>query len=321
MKNKFKKSKIIVPALALITATTVASVTGTVAWFTATRSVTITGNKFVATKLESKLNVTLTEGVGTTVDSSNGTVSMGANDKLTHGSYNAKIISPTEQGNLYVAKVSDDGESVESFIDLGTEATAKTQTASSSSNNWIARADTTKGNVYYGVSWTMTFSLESATTNQTDYLLFDVAGSSFTNKATTTTDPTTMPGFRIAFMTDKTFLVIGGDSTKTHVKGTTSDSTESFEDKRYEVITANTEKASDITTSSTSDSLSESKFCLGEVGTSAAKKELAVKCVAWYEGTDANVADTVSSKTVNMSEVEATLSFYTRYKVVDGTGN
>ena len=37
-----KKSKIIVPALAIITLSTAASITGTVAWFTANRTASVT---------------------------------------------------------------------------------------------------------------------------------------------------------------------------------------------------------------------------------------------------------------------------------------
>ena len=45
-----KKSRIIVPALALIALSTVASITGTVAWFTASRSVQINAGNFAITK-------------------------------------------------------------------------------------------------------------------------------------------------------------------------------------------------------------------------------------------------------------------------------
>jgi len=100
MKNKFKKSKIIVLALALITATTVASVTGTVAWFTANRAVTVTLNAFASTKLESNLEVTLTSGNGTSVNSSN-SKQIDIDGKLTHGSYDAKNYSISDSNDTY----------------------------------------------------------------------------------------------------------------------------------------------------------------------------------------------------------------------------
>ena len=55
MKKNFKKSKfVILPALATLVLTGVASVTGTVAWFTATRNVSVSGMSFTA-KSESNL--------------------------------------------------------------------------------------------------------------------------------------------------------------------------------------------------------------------------------------------------------------------------
>ena len=216
MKNKFKKSKIIVPALALITATTVASVTGTVAWFTATRSINVSASTFIATKLESTLKVTCTGRIGTASTNNNQgiTTTTGTNvsNKLTHGSYDAKAITSTAAGNLYVAKVNDDGKTVDSFTNLGTEATNQNVTATSSTENWLARSSTSE-KIWYGVSWQMKFELEAATTNTADYLFFDVAGSTFTSSQTNST----AGGFRIAFMTSSKVLVIGGDDTKTHV--------------------------------------------------------------------------------------------------------
>lgn len=55
MKKNFKKSKfVILPALATLVLTSVATVTGTAAWFTVNRAVTVTGMSFIA-KSESNL--------------------------------------------------------------------------------------------------------------------------------------------------------------------------------------------------------------------------------------------------------------------------
>ncbi len=213
MKNKFKKSKIIVPALALITATTVASVTGTVAWFTANRAVTVSANNFIATKVESNLVVTTEGRIGTKATADNGittTTDTNVTNKLTHGSYDAQN---NAAGSLYVAEISDDGQNITDFTDLGTEATAKSATATTSINKWLARSET-NSKTWYGVSWTMKFSLQSASTNTADYLFLDPSASKFTDS---TTGTTTALGFRIAFMTSQTFKVMGGDSTLTHV--------------------------------------------------------------------------------------------------------
>ena len=358
MKNKFKKSKIIVPALALITATTVASVTGTVAWFTANRAVTVKADKFIATKVESNLVVTTEGRIGTaaTADSKGITTTTGTGttttNKLTHGSYDAKNAAA---GSLYVAQISDDGASVTDFTDLGTEATAQTTTATTSANKWLARTDSTNNaNTWYGVSWTMKFKLENASTNTADYLFLDPSASTYTLIGTGTT---TAPGFRIAFMTSSTFKVMGGDAETTHVdadmaKGTYAKTTDtdvnanktyytrsgeegsytytkvtspsktnigSYYEKsvnsryanytsneNYWTVGANVAKAVDTHTAT---DLTNNKLCLGVV---TANTDLEITCVAWYEGSDSYVVDTHGSDTVNMSEITANLSFYTR---------
>ncbi|MCI7132735.1 MAG: hypothetical protein MSA42_03270, partial [Mollicutes bacterium] len=63
--KKFKKSAVVIPALARIAVTAAASVSGTVAWFTANRAVSVSGDNFVAAKLDSSLAVALTGRVGT----------------------------------------------------------------------------------------------------------------------------------------------------------------------------------------------------------------------------------------------------------------
>ena len=311
MKNKFKKSKIIVPALALITATTAASVTGTVAWFTATRAVTVTAGNFVSTKLESKLTVTNSALVGTTV--SGNTITVDGN--LTHGSYNA-IADKT--GSLYVANINDTNtNTIDSYTDLGDVANANQTSATTTIKNWLARIVTsgdTTTNIWYGVAWTMTFKLETATTGQTDYLLFDVKDSTFTDNSTTSEANKTAPGFRIAFMTGSKFLVVGGDDTKTHTVSTNVTKSLS-EFTNYAKIHDGDAKLADNASTLTSSILN-----LGTVGSTDATA-LTVTCVAWYEGSDANVVDKISNNQVGMSSIEASLNFYTRYKTNSPSGN
>lgn len=292
MKNKFKKSKIIVPALALITATTVASVTGTVAWFTATRAVSVSTNEFVATKLESKLNVNCSAGVGTTASNASVTV----NGKLTHGSYDAKT---SASGSLYVAKINDtDTTKIDEYKDLGIERDTQQKTATTSENKWLARF-TEDSQTWYGVSWKMTFSLEENTTGQTDYLIFDPSGSSYNIASTTTT----APGIRIALMTESQCIVFGNSDTKTHTKGTQSTDVESFTNY-VKAGTTVTKLADD------GDTVSSSNYTLGSVSKTTS---LDVTCVAWYEGSDTNVADKIGETEITMSTVTSTLAFYTRY--------
>ena len=70
-----KKSRIIVPALAMLTLSVAASVTGTVAWFTASRTASITLNDLVAIETAGALTMTLNNG-NATVDSDRKTVAL-----------------------------------------------------------------------------------------------------------------------------------------------------------------------------------------------------------------------------------------------------
>jgi len=94
-----KKTKVIVPALALIAFSTVASIAGSVAWFTASRQVTINAGSYAVVKTNSDLQYALTNGVGTSFSSN--TVSF--DGKLTDGSFNHKT------GNVYTPNTSGTG--------------------------------------------------------------------------------------------------------------------------------------------------------------------------------------------------------------------
>ena len=70
-----KKSRIIVPALAMLTLSVAASVTGTVAWFTASRTASMSASSVAAVNTAGNLSYTLIAGVGTQVSSNSVTLS------------------------------------------------------------------------------------------------------------------------------------------------------------------------------------------------------------------------------------------------------
>ena len=88
MKNK--KSKIIVPALGLILLSTAASISGSVAWFTANRTAQIKTGEFTVVKTGDDLEVGLTAGVGiSTVDAASEikSITVNASYNLTDSSF------------------------------------------------------------------------------------------------------------------------------------------------------------------------------------------------------------------------------------------
>lgn len=68
-----KKTKIIIPGLALVALSTVASIAGSVAWFTASRTATVNAGSFSVVKTTSNLTCVVTAGMGTYLDASDTT--------------------------------------------------------------------------------------------------------------------------------------------------------------------------------------------------------------------------------------------------------
>ena len=300
MKNKFKKSKIIVPALALITTTTVASVTGTVAWFSANRQATVTAN-FQATDAEGALEVSTTSGVGTTGTSTYATTSAVTVDGvLTHGSYNA---TADYSGILYVANVTEgtSGYEINSYEDHGTIADSTGDTITAANLKWLAgqKSDNTK--IWYAVSWTVNIRLKADNNASANKMVFvDFSKTTFASNVDVN------QGFRVALMDGIHTYVIGNDGQKNHVIGTSTTNVGTWTNEyhqfgeTYTAVKDNDSKAA---------SEVEAKGFLFELTGTTAKT---VTCVAWYEGEDTNVV----SNTANTFDVSGlTLDFYSRSTV------
>lgn len=303
MKNKFKKSKIIVPALALITATTVASVTGTVAWFSANRVATATAN-FSATDSEGNLLLKTVAGVGTTVESTVDYATTNAvtvDGVLTHGSYNAAANGATT-GNLYVANISEGttgSYQIDGYTSKGTISGNTGDTISASSLPWCAgkTSGTDNKKIWYAVSWTVSIKLASEGNTSTTKMVFvDFSKTTFSDKADVN------QGFRVALMDTAHTYIIGADNQKNHVTGTSTSNVENW--STYHQFGESYTKVQD-NASKTAVETETNGFLFELNGTEA--KELTV--VAWYEGEDTNV---VSSSTNNFNPSDLSLNFYCR---------
>lgn len=98
-----KKKKIIIPAFSLLALSVVASITGTVAWFTSVTNASFTTDLFEVKKLEGSISMVVTKGVGTTVEESGSDVKSytvkpdktgDSTNALTHGSFDHKTQTP-----------------------------------------------------------------------------------------------------------------------------------------------------------------------------------------------------------------------------------
>ena len=307
MKNTSKKSKfVILPALATLVLTGVASVTGTVAWFTANRAVTV-GNKFETKVLDGDLKVAITKGVGISDDeAADHNVTANVDGFLTHGSYNAVAGST---GSLYVANLDDSGK-VDGYSDRGTVTAAVEAENAQTSSKWFA-GTSAGSHVWYGVSWTMKFT----TTNQTKdtiALQFDPTGSSATD---TTTGCKTIKGLRIAFMTSEKLIIASGDKASVSDEKTPSSSLKHVVSATEEAKTGNFDSSifykigdqtATVALANDYDSdMTSRKTYLGDVGTDG----LSVTVVAWFEGEDASISDANKNA---LSSVTTSLRFYAR---------
>lgn len=295
-----KKSKILIPAFAVLALSVGASVTGTVAWFTSSRSANFSSS-FATKDLGGSLTIENTAKVGTTKTGDNITVS----DYLYHGSYDAK---PNKTGELFVASTSDDANDIVGYISKGTAAEAEPSgapTAETIASKWYAGKDEKSKKLWYAVSWSMKVKLSNPQANSTNYLFLSFEKSEFKDSVE---NGKTINGLRIALMTTEYCTVIGGNGTEKHVKEAgnfteqkpAANFTESF--TNYATPGANTAIKEAVDADETT--LKRNKGCLGVIDNDAG---IDVYAVAWYEGEDENVVSGVT-----MSNVAATLKLYSR---------
>ena len=151
-----KKSKIIIPAAAILALSVGASVTGTVAWFTASRTATISANNLAAINTAGDLGVTISDTnlVGAKYNDAT-SVSL---EYLQDASYDAA------HNKAYVATLNNDGSLV-----------TGTREATIDNESYKSVAVTVKGNTKYEKifvvsQWEATFFTSSTALN---YLYFD----------------------------------------------------------------------------------------------------------------------------------------------------
>ena len=264
--KKFNKSKVIIPALAMIALTTAASATGTVAWFTANRATTVETGSFVAFDDNRGLRITAANVIGTSVEG-NVVTPLGS---LTDGSYDFT--------KVWTDVARDDGEQPTAYV----EAPA----------SLLSGAKDASGNdVYYAVQWTYTIGLTNTTGTlaKSVDVMFDLS-SAFANAVANST----APGFRIAMKCGDEQLVFGNNSATGADKHVATASTTANFGDIYLTNNASYEKLADGVDHSTADEY------LGTIA--AANGTLTVNCTAWYEGTDPSVvsANAMSSVTATL---------------------
>ena len=320
-----KKSKIIIPALALIAVTTAASIAGSVAWFTASRQATINAGTFAVVKTNANLKYEIAAGVATSIETVQGkeTIVLG-NNKLTDGSVNhstGKAYTPNDEGTGLIT-----GDKQQ--IDLTQNKTTL--------DPLLERATLASGKVYTAATFDVTFTVSFGALDKDMGLYLDVANSSFTVAGQGTPTPATAKGFRVAFIeleapagsSEIKPTVFAGlqkqFETKTvegqevqvenikYVSDTSSFAGTSYVSTDYDLIDADYKADSTKTVLPTeltpradalnrADNIGIFKFSAGN------EVVLKYRVVCWYEGTDPEIVNRATSD--EYQGVNAVLSF------------
>ncbi|MDD6468694.1 MAG: hypothetical protein PUF99_02130 [Bacilli bacterium] len=149
-----KKSKIIIPAAAILALSVGASVTGTVAWFSASNRANITASNLAVVNAAGQLSATMSAISG--CSGSGSTITL---DYLQDASYDYTSISPENQkGNTHVAILDTDGTKVVGSRKVATEGSRSVMFGS------------VEKQIYYVSQWSTEFKTSSV---ETQYLYFD----------------------------------------------------------------------------------------------------------------------------------------------------
>lgn len=315
--KKFKKSAVVIPALARIAVTAAASVSGTVAWFTANRSVTINASNFQAKAESGALSVASANLVGVVADdnTNKGSVKMADNNYLTDGSFDF-----TE---LYTKDTLDDEGNPVTFKTLGDYKSAQTD-----STKWNITSD--GKTLWYGVSWTWNFTYKFSNLDSDRALFFNIKESAFAFNQVTegnvnvdgsahNSSQKVGIGFRLArTTTEKKIVWAPADATnKYHVGKNDSSSIaadKTFTQEEWHLDNDTQVQAQDVTTGSTNNFINavNNPYCyLGKFTAPEPAEDVNVKipvvCTAWFEGTDPNVINSALSQVVTTTQ-----KFYVR---------
>ena len=300
-----KKTKILIPALGMMMLSTAAAVSGTMAWFSANRAVTVSTSNFAVESLDGSLVVTARGLYGTTINQSTGAVEILNGKSLLDASFDER----SGQEHLYTDVVNDAGV-LQSYRDLGTK---------DAHTNW---QDATTQN-YYGVTFQLDFEYKFSSDHRSLDLIFD------TNSTCTVTNESndywhTYKGFRLAFIAPSQRFVWApkrtaadkvsdaqnaADMTFERVTGATTADHKAYDAENYVGdITFGTSGAAlaadDADHSSLATYLGTLTYDSSETPTT---NKMTVICVAWYEGTDPAV---INQST--MDAVSTILNFYVR---------
>ena len=282
---------------ARIAVTAAASVSDTVAWFTATREATVTGGTFLAGRNEGDLVVTATGGTGVTTSENKDS--------------NTQTI--TVLNGLKLLDASDSGTAL-------TEPTPFWTDVENGEHKYkaVSQEYDTNSNYYYGVSWNLTFSID-VKNSKSNYDIFFNANSSSTTGGDSGVTKTTFRVFRQSGTNES--IVWAPLASTEEVNGTAKNLGYVLDADHTAQYTSETASAHGlISKENTSlNTLALDKGtknnergdwlakCVKDDKTN--KATATVRVVVWFEGLDANM---ISDNLNNISSIGTTMKFYAR---------
>lgn len=296
-----KKSRIIVPAMAVIAFSTAASIAGSVAWFTASRTVTISGGSYAVVKTTSNLDATLSGGVGTDVTGK----TVNFTGKLTDGSFNHNL----EGGKkIYVPN----GKEGDAFA-LSEVALDDADLASKLERTTIT-IDTQTYKVYTAATFNIEFDMDFGSGQPDAAIFLDTNASSFS--VGTNVTPVTGKGFRMAFVPvtvpsgsagfSKVYADLQESGKCSYVSGTSDKDGTAYDAAKHDLI--DSEYSAVVpTTSIDPDDLAARNDYLGTIKSQVGHVKMKYTVVVWFEGTDENIVNRQNA--TDYQTVTATLAF------------
>ena len=294
-----KKSKIIVPAMAVIAFSTAASIAGSVAWFTASRTVTISGGSYAVVKTTSNLDATLSGGVGTDVTGK----TVNFTGKLTDGSFNHNL----EGGKkIYVPN----GKEGDAFA--LTEVALDDAQLSTKLERTTITIDTQTYKVYTAATFDIEFDMDFGSGQPDAAIFLDATASSFTVAGSAS--PITAKGFRMAFVPvtvpsgsvgkSKVYADLQVSGKCSYVSGISDKTGTAY--STYDLI--DSEYSTAVPTSTVDpDDLATRNDYLGTIKSQVGHVKMKYTVVAWFEGTDENIVNRPNA--TDYQTVTATLAF------------
>lgn len=289
-----KKTKIILPAIALLAVSGIASVTGTVAWFTASQATELTASNISAISTSGDLTAKIKAGTGvSTPNVAEGSEGAGFIDGNAFALYDLCDASYDAVNNqLYKAVMDSDNDGASNTV------TGYTAISNGQASSWVKDSQTLP--VYYAAQWSVTF--ETAASYGSYDIFFD-ARSANSNLAGTND---IFKSFRVAMKCGSELIVWapnGSSTSNKYVSGTSATST----------YTAGTNflagSSSDHWTSATAQDTATSDITHLASGLTASTSKT-VDFVAWFEGTDANCVTDKANNVANVAASTLKMAFY-----------